>query len=264
MSYLNSVNSICHNAFRRLATHTFQEGVPVPDEGIIYAYSRDAKKAMAAMRPSGRYVLITRECDVNIDSSHAELIPACVQKWFATNVVTEHPKIEATPYGLMADGGAENIIKRVLQRPRKKANRVLVCHMLPSEGFKDFFRWRMDTIQLFGSKPFATVLTDGRTMVDGGVYFDAMRDHEFVVSPWGLGWDCMRTWESLYVGSIPICRRHPSLNHFQDMPIAWVNDYSDVTPEWMDAVPDLFREKTTERLYMSYWKDRVLRAYNLS
>jgi hypothetical protein len=63
----------------------------------------------------------------------------------------------------------------------------------------------------------------------------AMLEHyakvKFVVSPWGAGPDCHRTWEAIAMGAVPIVRSHKGLAPlFAGEPVVVVERWADVTP----------------------------------
>jgi len=57
------------------------------------------------------------------------------------------------------------------------------------------------------------------------------------------------------MGSIPIVKRHIAMNDFSDLPICWINDWSEVTPEFLDS--ELKRIQSgifnMEKLKIGYW-----------
>jgi hypothetical protein len=84
-------------------------------------------------------------------------------------------------------------------------------------------------------------------------------EYIFVVSPWGGGIDCHRTWEALALGCVPILRSSELDPMFKDLPVLIVNSWSEVTRERLDAflkdyVP---QEKIPEKLTLKYWVDKI-------
>jgi hypothetical protein len=66
----------------------------------------------------------------------------------------------------------------------------------------------------------------------------------------------MAAWEAMWIGTIPICLRHPELLHFADLPIAFVDNWRDVTPEWCDANAGLIN-RSAEKVTLAYWVERI-------
>ncbi len=95
---------------------------------------------------------------------------------------------------------------------------------------------------------------------------DMMLTHKFVFSPMGAGTDTYRHWESLLLGCIPVMV-HSSLDHlFVDLPVLLIDDYRQLTPEYLTAVYPKFLKKVEageynfDKLTQQYWLD-LMRAH---
>lgn len=92
-------------------------------------------------------------------------------------------------------------------------------------------------------------------------------DYVFIVSPFGGGLDCHRTWEALVLGCIPIVKTSPLDALFRDLPVWIVNDWSEVTVMNMYNVMVLFQNQkfNLEKLRLDYWVNiiRSKRAFFL-
>lgn len=82
----------------------------------------------------------------------------------------------------------------------------------------------------------------------------------FVVSPFGNGYDCHRTWEALILGCIPIVKRCGIEPVFDDLPVWVVDNWNEVTSENMKAKVEEFKDKTFnyQKLTLSYWKSKII------
>jgi hypothetical protein len=86
-----------------------------------------------------------------------------------------------------------------------------------------------------------------------------MRRHTFVLSPFGMGMDCHRTWEALCLGCIPIVMTNALSRIFDDLPILIVDDWSLITEQLLvDTLTD-FKIRTFEldKMKMSYWLEKI-------
>jgi hypothetical protein len=80
-------------------------------------------------------------------------------------------------------------------------------------------------------------------------------EYSFVLSPYGNGFDCHRTWEALCLGAIPIVKA-PQFNRlFEDLPVLNVNSWTDITEELLDKTIKDFKERrfNMDKLKLSYW-----------
>jgi len=87
-----------------------------------------------------------------------------------------------------------------------------------------------------------------------------MGKYSFVLSPFGNGYDCHRTWEALCMGAIPIVRAKQFKSLFADLPVLNVEEWSDVTQELLQTTIHAFKERkfNYEKLTLKYWTDQML------
>jgi len=82
----------------------------------------------------------------------------------------------------------------------------------------------------------------------------------FVLSPYGNGMDCHRTWEALILGSIPIIKSKEFVKMFEDLPVLFVNDWKNINQKLLDDTIEKFKNMTFnyDKLTLEYWKQKVL------
>ena len=82
-------------------------------------------------------------------------------------------------------------------------------------------------------------------------YLKELASHKFCISPEGNGIDCHRTWEALYLKTIPICKRSILTEHFSKMfPIVLIDDWSNLPPlRYKD-----FSWENYHKLDFGYWE----------
>ena len=87
-----------------------------------------------------------------------------------------------------------------------------------------------------------------------------MTECAFVVSPFGNGYDCHRTWEALSLGCIPIVKTSGLNSLFDDLPVWIVQDWKDISLETMKAKIEEFKNRTFnyEKLTLAYWKSKII------
>jgi hypothetical protein len=81
----------------------------------------------------------------------------------------------------------------------------------------------------------------------------------FVISPPGGGIDCHRTWEALLFGCYPVLKSTTLDPLFDDLPVVIVQDWAEVTPEFLQERYRELRSRTWSRdkLYSPYWFQKV-------
>jgi hypothetical protein len=92
-----------------------------------------------------------------------------------------------------------------------------------------------------------------------------MTQFAFVLSPFGNGMDCHRTWEALLCGCIPIVRTTVFCELFEDLPVLVVEKWEDITPALLKQTVYEFKlkhqhnqfryEKLTLEYYTSWWNN---------
>ncbi len=97
---------------------------------------------------------------------------------------------------------------------------------------------------------------------DNDSYLDALLTHRFVLSPPGNGIDTHRMWEALYAGAIPVVLKSPAMRAFTMLPILFVDDYAEITPDRLRQEETRIRNASwnLDALFLPYWRDQVLSA----
>lgn len=97
-------------------------------------------------------------------------------------------------------------------------------------------------------------------------YYLHVARSKFVLSPPGDGIDCYRTWEALYLGSIPIILNTAINSIFDQLPVFIVDNYETIT---LEVLKDVYENMTRHsydyrRLYKRYWQNRIHSIRNSS
>ena len=77
----------------------------------------------------------------------------------------------------------------------------------------------------------------------------------FVLSPFGNGYDCHRTWEALCLGCIPIMKVPEFSELFEGLPVINVEEWSDITSEFLEKRVEELKSTSVnmEKLTLAYW-----------
>lgn len=183
--------------------------------------------------------------------------------WFATNKAYVHPKLISIPIGITNNTnessdhpifGNTDIMLEARKKPRTIQNLVymnFLIHTFPQE--------RQLCYDIFLGKPWVTIGHSEKTMDARKRFLSEIRNHLFVLCPRGNGIDTHRLWETLYMGSIPIVKRDVAVQDFTDLPILFVDDWSDVTEDFLHTQYQRMRATTwnMKKLTFPYWKDMI-------
>jgi hypothetical protein len=91
------------------------------------------------------------------------------------------------------------------------------------------------------------------------INWNLMSKYAFVLSPFGIGMDCHRTWEALCLGCIPIVKTSSIDNLYNDLPVLIVKEWKVITIELLNDTISTFKAKiennefNIEKLNLSYW-----------
>lgn len=211
-------------------------------------------------------ILLTHNGDTPIGSGYNKFLSKKIKKWWVVNNTTNNPKIGGLPIGLQNKNlyrrdnpqGCIDIIKEMSKRKVVENNGVLMTFQTKTNPDH-----RKPIYDFFKNKTFITERKynndnrkDKKFIED---YLLDIKKHRFVLCPWGNGYDCHRNWEVLYMGSIPIIKKHPSLSYYENLPVWLIDDWSEVTIENMNQKYKEIMDNTYDlnKLYVNYWEEKI-------
>lgn len=253
-----------------------QPKIALPPKAVVSCFLVHFPEAMFQAQidsPNGKYIFLARDGDPSIregggPNCNAAAFPPCVWHVFGINVIERTPRITPMPGCMWAFWDGAMRIPEALAQPKERKNSVLVAHRHDGGGMFKGNHERLTSIAYFRDKPWATVHPALLTGVPGPPldvchmwphpeYLKQVRDHDFLTIPIGYGVERIAPWEAIALGTVPICYRHPEYLQFQDMPIAFVNTWDDVTPAWCDQMLEAMRGRPTEKITLDYWVERI-------
>lgn len=215
--------------------------------------------------PSTIPYLITGHSDHAIEDIHAAAYRDTV--WFSVNAVAS--RVHGIPLGIInsTDEGPNFRICGDIQVLHDIANRPCEPSRLAYMNFtvNTYQSERTHVWSLFESKPWVTKAQYYTDMVeDHRLYLEDIRDHKFVICPRGNGIDTHRLWETLYLGRIPIVKKHPVHKDWQDLPILFVDEWEDVTEELLHETFEKFsaRQWCYDKLKIGFWIEKIRKHFS--
>ncbi len=215
-------------------------------------------------------VFITHNSDFHITSEVINNGPN-FSYWFAQNKDTINNKVFSIPIGLentmlrtslkSNNGIFSSQVNGALQKTLLidkinsydiEKNKLVYLNFNPNT----FPQERNYVLNKFSNEKWVTHTKD---LSIQNLYFD-IAQHKFVFSPRGNGVDCHRTWEALYLRTIPIVKKSIHMNEFSDLPIYFVDNWDEITEDNLNEFYSKNRNKlfNLEKLHYSYWKNRIL------
>lgn len=223
------------------------------------------------------FVLLSGDSDMCVpkealtNSESASLINnPFLLKWFAQNTqIQRHEKIFQLPIGLdyhtisndpnynwKTDGEGhlpkdqEGILINLRQQMKPFYERAPIIYV-NFTPINDKFGQRKTAFEQIPSE----LLSINQSFTKRTQNWNNITQNTFVLSPFGMGMDCHRTWEALCLGAVPIVKAPNFQKMFEDLPVLIVNEWSEITRELLDKTIEEFktREFKYEKLTLQYW-----------
>ena len=200
-------------------------------------------------------ILITH----NGDASCNIIPPDNVIRWYTINVNIVHPCIESIPIGLENDIWFPDVHKKdkILKKVSESRTYRNLVYMNHSIATNPTIRGRI--YQLYEGESWITSSRGSNRPDLFDEYLDNIYNHKFVICPQGNGLDTHRTWECLYAGTIPIEKRNLNNRFYDDLPICFVDNWEDLTPEFLESEFIRIKHGTwnMKKLTFEYWENRI-------
>lgn len=167
-----------------------------------------------------KFVLYTHNSDQSIDNRHIGILNNnYLIKWFAQNVNIYNDKLFSIPIGLANrrwPHGNIEILNKIINENNKKENMVY-CNIDVNTNIIERTDCLNNILPIKNSEK-----------VSFEEYLRIVSKSFFIISPNGNGIDCHKTWESLYLKSIPIVTNSINISFYKDYPILIIDNWSDL------------------------------------
>lgn len=243
----------------------------LPDESgdiiIIFVEMGDIHSFFEkASESKSRFIVISHNGDgrvIDPEKRKIDISPARrvsnVIAWFSTNLCSPRYALFSIPLGLENSKWfpREKKIEKIdlFQKRERKSQALLYLNFNKYNNLPQ----REGLYEKYSNASWVTVF-DGKNGQDYENYLDAMISHDFVLSPEGNGPDTHRTWEALYLGTIPILKKHILHQGWKnELPIVWVNEWSEITESFLIEQKNRISSERYrwDALRVSYWKERI-------
>lgn len=257
---------ISGDTFRANAQHVFDQissiiPTKVNTNDIVFVDIHNIHDFFKIIHPKiqSRYKLISHNGDIAVSTNLVEFIDEKVIHWFGQNVDVVHPKVSAIPIGLenmhYFNNGIIGNIKRAQGTLVLKKNKILNGFSIATNPTKrkpvnDVLK-KIKLCEYLEARPNASN------------YLKILNTYKFVASPPGNGIDCIRTWEAMYLGVVPIVEESILTRYYAEigLPLLLVKDWSELSKFTESYLCDLY-EKISPKfanpaLYFDYWINKI-------
>jgi len=202
-------------------------------------------------------VVVTHNGDNPVDDDKISHF-SNLKRWFGQNVMTTNDKVTPLPIGLENDYIGGQPQRKHILNGKSSENREASKLVYLNCSIGTYRPDRQPAYDYFSSKGWCTVKPHGS--LDYYHYCNDILDHHFSICPRGNGLDCHRNWEILYLNRYPVMKKYYGLEKlYSDLPVVFVNDWSEVTEEFLRNKLETMRNTTynMDKLRYSYWKKLI-------
>ncbi len=233
---------------------------------IVFVANSIVKDFFEKVHPdiSDPYVLITHNGDDNVNEDYFRFIDSKIIRWFAQNVLVSHLKVTPIPIGLENLHYYQNGIISYFKAMRKKLEKNGSTNNDLERKARIFYHFKVRTnsgerqpaFDYFNRNQLAETIED---KLSPWLYLNKLSRYMFVASPPGNGVDCHRTWEALYLRTIPIVKDSPAMRSFTELglPLWIVREWSELDGLAEDDLAQkydiLMKTADWEALNMDHW-----------
>jgi len=184
--------------------------------------------------------------------------------WFSQNCTVDHSKITRMPIGLDYHSNKESLpleqekmLTEIKNNAKPFYERINKCYM----NFKpppDYYRYKYDRDEALRDIPDKISIKE-KDNQDRDICWQNQTKYAFVVSPYGHGLDCHRTWEALILGCIPIIRSSGLDPLFDGLPVLFVNDWNEITQDLLLKTIEKIKNTNFDynKLKLNYWVTKI-------
>jgi hypothetical protein len=168
-----------------------------------------------------KVIIFTHNSDYGIDFNHIKYLDnPNIVSWYAQNINTVHPKLKSIPIGIANEEwphGDINTFESIRIKNLEKTNLIYA-------NFNTY-------TNLNERNHCVNYLNKQNILVSPSLKFDKylsnLSKSYFSISPNGNGVDCHKTWESLYLKTIPILTKSINSLQYRNLPIIILDDWRD-------------------------------------
>lgn len=232
----------------------------IEDGSIIYVFKKQSLDYfLYHIHPhiQTRYILLTYMCKGTgyMGGYRSLLEDPKVLAWMGhihDEKFIQQPKFHPLPLGVKVWGKNKKSTRIIAS---KKNSEPLEKEYLAYLNVRDTHSVRKWITQFFKDSPFVT----HSPIKQYPEFLDDLKKSKFVFCPRGVNFDSFRTWETLLMGSIPIIKRDPFSYLYEDLPVLIVDDYSEVTEDFLLRKYEEISQQTYnfDKLYIGYWKEYI-------
>lgn len=169
---------------------------------------------------TNKFFLYSHNSDECVDGRYSEIFDnEYLLTWFAQNVNIINDKVKSIPIGIANrrwPHGNIEILEKVINENNTKTD-IVYCNIDINTNIAERSNCLEEIYPIQNSNK-----------VSFEEYLRIISKTYFIISPNGNGVDCHKTWESMYLKSIPIVTNSINISHYKEYPILIIDKWSDL------------------------------------
>jgi hypothetical protein len=183
-----------------------------------------------------------------------------LKKWYAQNNILIHSKVKSIPIGLedawRHNNGIVSDFNKLRKRKVVKKPRVLFGFNINNN-----INERLPAYHLLKSYTLADEIK-----INSRSYRKILNEYMFIASPIGNGLDCHRTWEAMYLNTVPIVLKNDFYDGFNDFPGLILNSWNELLNFDESKLMEIYKEKSNKinnsnYMWIEYWEREIKNLY---
>ena len=180
----------------------FQNKNEIGKTGVVYTNGNvDLLKFIDSLPDDGSYIVITRNNDLSLTQIILDKAKSktSIKRWYGINIGFDDPLFVPVPVGCGTEGGHSTYLEWVAKEPQEERyNDKLIYCRVNATGYNEE---RRILIRQNENNPIFTIV---KHQVGAEEMYRSIKRHIFSACPVGEGRDCLRTYETIILGGIPI------------------------------------------------------------
>ncbi len=228
---------------------------------VVFCEGDHVEKFLRAegKRAGREFVLVSGNSDINFPDGIRQLLPSSLRRWYGQNILFKDPRVSPLPIGLenryYGNSGNVERIERIKRVVTEKRTRIFYSFNVATNRAE-----REPALAAASTHPLGV---GNKKRIGVEEFQTMMASCKFTLSPPGNGFDCHRTWEALYLGTVPIVKKSAWSDHFVALgiPMLAVDSWDELgsfdeakLDDWYDTHRTGF---SAEALFIDYWKHAI-------
>ena len=210
--------------------------------------------SIGAINLPDKFKLVTHNSDINFGTNEINFIFNLfpnIEHWYTQNLMIDHPQVSPIPIGIANprwSHGNQERFSSIQNKNLEKNNKVYVNFNISTNPTARTYCYQQisdyTSFSLEENYPNASSIEDHDKFVNSTQekYLTDIARSYFTISPIGNGSDCHKTWEALYMRSIPIVTRWHGVEKFKEIgiPLLIIDDWSEFKD--LELSPKTYKE----------------------